>query len=200
MKQLAIQKITNFKNWDEIETLNDFSSPWVNGIPPETLFKAYYDDSYLYFQFMGAGTKPLVYVTDNSKMEVNNSERVEIFFRINEKMQPYYCLEMDAHGRVMDFRAKFYKDFEFDWNWPEPLFIQSNITDEAYTVQGKFSLTALKQLGLLTDSQIQIGLFRGHCIALEGDNATFEWISWADPKTPEPDFHVPSAFGILIMK
>lgn len=30
---------------------------------------------------------------------------------------------------------------------------------------------------------------------LDGPPPIEEWISWVDPKTPEPDFHVPSSFG-----
>ena len=26
------------------------------------------------------------------------------------------------------------------------------------------------------------------------------WISWVDPKVPTPDFHTPSAFGLMKMK
>lgn len=29
----------------------------------------------------------------------------------------------------------------------------------------------------------------------DGDDPIMEWISWVDPKTEEPDFHVNSSFG-----
>ena len=32
---------------------------------------------------------------------------------------------------------------------------------------------------------------------LDGPPPIEEWISWVDPKTPEPDFHVPSSLGWL---
>jgi hypothetical protein len=32
---------------------------------------------------------------------------------------------------------------------------------------------------------------------LDGPPPLEEWMSWVDPKTPEPDFHVPSSLGRL---
>jgi hypothetical protein len=130
-------------------------------------------------------------------MEVVHSERIELFFRANEKMQPYYCLEIDPHGRILDYKAKLYREFDKSWQWPDSLSIKALIEDENYTVQGVISLLVLKQLGLINNGQIEIGLYRGHCTKLNGNNASIKWISWVDPKTKRPDFHVPSSFGIL---
>jgi hypothetical protein len=44
------------------------------------------------------------------------------------------------------------------------------------------------------------GLYRGECVKLEGDKATLRWISWVDPKTANPDFHVASSFGKFILE
>ena len=112
-------------------------------------------------------------------------------------MSPYYCLEIDPYGRVLDYKAILYRKFDRNWQWPESLSIESKINDKNYTVEGKISLSILNQLDLINNNNIQIGLFRGHCTNLVGNAATLKWISWVDSKTPEPDFHVPSAFGIL---
>lgn len=197
MKQFSIPKLINFVSWDKVPKLSDFTYPWHKEESPLTTFSAYYDEKNLYFQFIAYGPEPLVFVEKNNKMEVIHSERVEMFFRADEKMHPYYCLEMDPYGRVLDYKAELYRKFNRNWQWPKPLSIETEIQDQKYTLQGKISLATLKQLNQIHNDQIQVGLFRGHCTKLEGKNAVIKWISWIDSKTPEPDFHVPSAFGIL---
>ena len=46
-------------------------------------FKAYYDDEKIYFQFKVNCKSPKVFVKNNNKIEVVNSERVEIFLLKN---------------------------------------------------------------------------------------------------------------------
>ena len=200
MKAYRIPKLTHTISWDELNPLTDFSYPWQKEKAPMTTFNAYYDENHIHFRYDSWGPKPIVYVENNDKSEVIDSERIELFFRRDEKMQPYYCLEIDPNGRVLDYKANFYREFDLDWVWPEPLDIQTNIEEGKYIVQGKLGIPVLKRLGLLKDGQIQIGLFRGHCIALKANKASLKWISWVDSKTEEPDFHVPTAFGILILE
>ena len=197
MKQFSIFKLENFTGWDKIDELNDFSYPWEKEESPSTTFKAYYNQNYIHFRFVASGPKPLVFVDKNHKMEVVYSERVEIFFRSNDKMNPYYILEIDPYGRVLDYKAQLHRKFDRNWQWPEPLFIETAINNKNYTVEGKISLFVLKQLDLINNCQIQIGLYRGHCTELKEKKASIKWISWIDSKTSEPDFHVPSSFGIL---
>jgi hypothetical protein len=199
MKQFLIPKLINFNNWDKAAELTDFTYPWEKEEPPATNFKACYDQNHLHFRFIASGPKPLIYIDTNDKMEVIHSERVELFFRINEKMQPYYCLEMDPNGRVLDYKANHYREFDRSWHWPDSLSIKTRIEDEnqGYMLQGKISLSVLKQLGLIHNNQIEIGIYRGHCTNLKGNKATIKWISWVDSKTKHPDFHVPSSFGVL---
>ena len=197
MKKFLIPKLIDFTSWEKVPELDDFSYPWQNEKAPITTLSAYYDQSHIHFRFIAFGSKPLVFIENNNKLEVIHSERVEIFFRSDQKMHPYYCLEMDPHGRVLDYKAELYRKFDRNWQWPESLSIESKINDKNYTVEGKISLSILNQLGLINNGHIQIGLFRGHCTNLAGKDALLKWISWVDSKTPEPDFHVPSAFGIL---
>lgn len=161
------------------------------------MFYSYYYDDYIHFRFVAFGPKPLIFVRKNDKLEVIESERVEIFFRSDDKMNPYYCLEMDPHGRVLDYKAHFYRKFQRNWKWPESLMIQTVITNEWYSVQGQISLNVLKELNLLKGQEIQIGLFRGHCTKINEQKGFIKWISWIDSKTKTADFHVPSSFGLL---
>jgi hypothetical protein len=199
MKQYVVAGTKDFISWEKVQPLTDFSCPGGKEKAPETQFQAYHNQSHLFFRYVALGAKPLVYVKENDKMEVLNSERVEIFFRRDHKMKPYFCLEIDPHGRVLDYKADYYRHFDRKWQWQEPLFLQTNIQHLRYTVQGRFSLVTLENLGLLKNKEIQVGLFRGHCTKLSNKNATMQWISWVDPKTQIPDFHVPDAFGKFLL-
>lgn len=200
MKQFIVPKISNFRSWEDVKKLDDFSYPWLNEKPPKTEFRAFFDRNNLYFRFYAWGGKPLVYVNNNDKKEVINSERVEIFFRPNEKMQPYYCLELDPLGRVLDYKANFYRDFDLSWQWPEDLEIETKVMDEGYCLKGKISLSILNKLDLIKNNQVQVGLYRGHCTEIVDGKASIKWISWLNSKTPQPDFHVPSSFGVFVLQ
>ena len=197
MKVFSISKLGSFDNRDGISSVDDFSYSWREEKAPKTIFQAYYDDIAIHFRFLAYGPTPFVFVKDNHKLEVIHSERVEIFFRTNEKMRPYYVLEMDPRGRVLDYKANHYREFDRSWEWPDSLAIQTSMEEDYYTLQGKFKIETLKRLNLIQDNEIQIGLYRGHCTEMLNGKANVKWISWIDSGTSEPDFHVPSSFGIL---
>lgn len=200
MKIYRVPLLKKIEQWQTIHALTDFSSPWCAGISPLTSFRAYHNREFLFFRFEALGDHPKVYVKNNHKMEVLPSERVEIFLRQDSKMKVYYCLEMDALGRVLDYKASFYRKFDYAWKWPDPLFISAEIKEDRYLLQGRLRIPKLIELGLLKNNKLEVGLFRAYCTALDGEKATLEWISWVNPGTEEPDFHVPEAFGLLVLE
>jgi hypothetical protein len=197
MKEYKVQHLTTFTSWEDINEITDFTAPWSKLEVPKTTFNAYILNGSIYFRFKAYGPRPLIYIASNHKLEVRYSERVEIFFRSSEEMCPYYCLEMDPHSRVLDYKANFYRHFDREWQWPEALNIKTAIEDGFYTLEGEVSLAVLRKLNLIHDSQIQIGLYRGHCTQLQHDKAEINWISWVDPKVVQADFHIPSSFGLF---
>lgn len=197
MKQYSIHKVNNFETWDIIKGTKDFSCASTNESLPETVFRAFYDDNFLHFQFVAFGNNPLVFVDKNAKSEVLQSERVELFFRSDKKMTPYFCLEIDANARIFDYKADYYRNFDYNWKWPEKLNINSQIIEKYYIIEGKLNLQTLKDMNLLKNNKIQIGIFRAHCAEIKENIASFTWISWIDAKTLKPDFHIKSVFGLL---
>jgi hypothetical protein len=200
MKTYILKNVQDFSDWSQIHTINDFNYPWQSEKAPETSFQAFYDSKDLYFRFVAFVLNPLIFVKDNHKDEVLKSERVEIFLRKDYRMTPYFCFEIDPLGRLFDYKASYYRQFEYTEHWIEPLFIHSVIENDKYCIQGKFNLKALRKLGLLINNEIQIGLFRAHCTKIENNKATFKWISWVKPDIEKPDFHVPTAFGTFLLK
>jgi hypothetical protein len=186
--------------WQHAESLVDFSYPWESGPAPLTSFKSVHGDRWIYFLFEVEDRQVHVDGVTNNKLEVIDSSRVEIFFRQNERLSPYYCLELDAAGRVLDYCGNFHRQFDFSWVWPtDSLVVKARRHPEGYTVEAAVSKDSLRALGLLsaTTPNLQAGLFRAECTRTVAARDHMRWISWIQPDSATPDFHIPSAFGVL---
>lgn len=180
------------------EELSDFIYPWENYTAPSMTFKSVHDNDWLYCFFQVEDDDIRTYVNTNEKAEVIYGDRVEIFFRQDEQLSSYYCLEVDPHARIYDYQAAHYRKFDVQWSWPSGhLRVRADRHPAGYSVKLALSLKSLHQLGLLKNEQLQVGLFRGKCIVPTRGNPEMRWISWAKPDSPTPDFHIPSAFGIF---
>ncbi|MEX1238177.1 MAG: carbohydrate-binding family 9-like protein [Cyclobacteriaceae bacterium] len=184
--------------WKKAGVLSDFRYPWESELPPPTKFKALHNDAWLYCLFEVHDDNVHIFRDKNDKSEVAASSRSEIFFRIDNKLTPYYCMEIDPSGRVMDYRATHYRQFDLGWSWPAGhLIVKTERRQDGYTVELAISMASLRQLGVLKGKTLEAGLFRGDCFPKENGGADFKWISWVKPDSKTPDFHIPSSFGVL---
>lgn len=184
--------------WNKAEILTDFVSPWENEKFEKIEFKALWDTKNLFFCFTVYDNNVHIDNKDNSIDSIGKSDRVELFFRINKSLDPYYCLEIDPSPRIMDFKAHPDKQFEFEWNWPKKdLTVKSQIDDNKFTVEIAISIASLKKLNLIRNNKIETGIFRAKY--KEVKNSIFEptWIAWVNPNTISPNFHTSTAFGNL---
>lgn len=200
-KSLIINGKTDADLWNQAEDLSNFQSPWDAEEIAEIQFKALYDDVNLYFSFKVFDSNVHIVSKDNSTDSINNSDRVELFFRADSAMTPYYCLEIDPTPRIMDFKALPHKVFDFDWNWPAGD-IEAKSTREAsyFVVEGAISLQSLKELNLLKNGKIETGIFRAKYNKTENNSFEPTWITWVNPNTEEPNFHIATSFGLLELK
>ncbi|GAA3648559.1 carbohydrate-binding family 9-like protein [Flavivirga jejuensis] len=197
-KQLIITGKGDSNLWDNAHVLTDFSSPWENKKEARTEFKALWDEDYLFFCFHVFDDTIHIDNTDTGFNSINVSDRVELFFRINPSLTPYYCLEIDPTPRIMDFKAFPNKDFNFDWDWPkQDLIVKSNSNNKRFTVEGKISMTSLKSLNLINNQTIETGIYRAKYYKQNDSTYKPVWITWVDPKTETPNFHIPDSFGVL---
>ena len=188
----------NDKAWKQAETLTNFASPWDKKEIDKIEFKALYNTEHLFFCFKVFDTEIYVDLTESSHQSINNSDRVELFFRADKNLNPYYCLEIDPTPRIMDFMAKPNKDFDFNWNWPtQDINVKSFKEDSCFTVEGAISLASLKQFNLLKDGKIETGIYRAKYNKQTNGSYEPTWITWVDPQTEQPNFHTPSSFGVL---
>ncbi len=143
---------------------------------------------------------------------------MEICFSRDPQMKEYYCIEIDSRGRAYDYRAAYYRQFDRTWHC-EGLETAATAGEKSYVVEGRIPLATFVALGFPQFSpgaRIPLGLYRaefshdpgGKSVEqsgsihtggrkLDGPPLIQQWISWVNPKTPEPDFHVPSSLGWL---
>lgn len=187
--------------WNKATALDDFISPWDSKLPSRIAFKALWDLEQLFFCFTVYDTEIHIEKKDNSKDSIGNSDRVELFFRPDNTLNPYYCLEIDATARIMDFIAYPDKNFNFDWSWPKgDLLVKSSINKDCFVVEGVISIASLRLFNLINNNQIEAGVFRAKYVKGDSDSYEPTWITWVNPDTETPNFHIPSSFGVLTLK
>lgn len=186
--------------WEKANCLKDFCSPWKEDEISKIEFRAFYDFENFFFKFIVFDSEIYIDKTDDSFESIGNSDRVELFFRNNQELNPYYCLEMDTKARLMDFRAYPNKKFDMSWKWPKTdLRIKSSRDAFSFAVEGQISMKSLESLNLLKENVLEVGVFRAKF--KKKDNLEYEptWITWVDPKTESPNFHIASSFGKFIL-
>jgi len=203
--------------WAQAVVEKRFVFPWKGVAAPETEFRALWDNEHLYFAFRVQDVDVVVVDNWRDERDAVFEDRVEIYFSRDDALREYFCAEIDPHGRVFDYRARFYRRFEPEWTFTG-LEAKGNRRHDGYEVEGRIPLRALAALGFPTARpgvKIRLGLYRaefshdrsGRAAALSarhtlgrqppGPPPVEEWISWVNPKTAEPDFHVPSSLGWL---
>ncbi|WP_294962398.1 carbohydrate-binding family 9-like protein [uncultured Flavobacterium sp.] len=186
--------------WEKANCLTDFVSPWSSDSVLKIEFRALWDQENFYFSFRVFDTDVYIDQKDDSVESICNSDRVELFFRSNDKLNPYYCLEIDPSTRLLDFYARPNKIFDYNWKWPENQIQLKSATDEiSFTVAGIISIASLENLDLIHDNAIEAGVYRAKFFKDENGNYEPTWITWVNPNTPEPNFHIASSFGKFVL-
>jgi hypothetical protein len=187
--------------WKQARLETQFTFPWEDRPAPRTEFRALYDERALYFAFRVEDDDVVLAEPYRTKQDVVCEDRVELFFALDERLAQYYCLEIDPLGRVLDYRASYYRKFDLSWNFPGLEAVGSR-TDDGYAVEGRIPWTSLESLRfppLDSGQPIKFGIYRAEFRHTNGPEWIESWISWVDPGTEEPDFHVPESFGYLKM-
>lgn len=189
--------------WADIPALSGgFHFPWENREAPLTVLRAYHDGTNVYFSFV-VHDQDVISVKDwQGESTVDKEDRVELFFagsnvdRPGEAgMERYYAIEVDPLGRVHDYSVEYYRQFDSDWALAG-LETAASVTAQGYSVEGKIPLASLNELKLIRDGIMRTGAYRAEFSASgDSDNPHMAWISWVNPNTPTPDFHVDASFG-----
>lgn len=167
----------------EVRTLH---APW-DGLEDETRFCCHSTADHFFFSFEVVDTTLLVTEPFINERCVDAGDRVELFFCPAAGMKKgYYCAEIDPCGHVMDYRAEYYRDFDFDWDFGS-IETDAELTPWGFRVGGSIARTELEQLGLDLDGGFLMGVFRGDY----RKDAPETWYSLVPTDDAEPDFHKP---------
>lgn len=164
-------------------------APW-SGLDNGTRFDCHSTADRFFFRFEVVDstltlTEPFV-----TERDVDPEDRVEIFFAQDEALeQPYYCAEIDAMGRAMDYKARFYREFDFGWNFLS-LETHAEITPWGYRVGGSIAREELSSLGLDLEGGFRMGVFQGEA----APGREILWYSLVPTDDAKPDFHQPKVF------
>ncbi|MBR0574298.1 MULTISPECIES: sugar-binding protein [Pasteurellaceae] len=203
---ISTNKIPNEQTWQSIpEISGSLNYPWEAIQAPKTVFKAFHDGISLYFNFVVEDKDVLVedgWKSDESTVDAE--DRVEMFFAgtsvdqpDNYKLHKYYSVEVDAKGRVHDYSVEYYRHLDSKWNL-KGLNTTGIQTEKGYIIQGSIPLESLRNLQLIReDNTMRVGVFRAEFSKTSSKETKMQWISWVDPNTTYPDFHVDSAFGVF---
>jgi len=198
--QVNVVEILNPIFWEKAHCLTDFSSPWKEEPILKIEFRALWDLENFYFNFRVFDANVYIDQSDNSTESICNSDRVELFFRKDDALNPYYCLEIDPSTRLLDFEARPNKVFDYNWKWPEKDIKLCSSKDEvSFTVAGSISIDSLRKLDLIDNNSIETGVYRAKFSKDKNGNYEPTWISWMNPKTETPNFHIASSFGKFIL-
>jgi len=165
-------------------TLTGLFAPW-DGIEDNTVFTCSADNEKLYFSYQVEDSTITLVEPFTNELDVNPEDRVEIFFSVSLEMDPYFCLEIDPLGHVMDYSCRYYRQYDYEWDMPS-LEVSSKLTGNGYEVSGNLSKSVLEELGINLDN-FYIGIFRADFHPDTPEN----WFSRLAPYRESPDFHIP---------
>ncbi len=199
--RISLDGVLTEPAWERANIETAFRFPWEERPLPGTEFRALFDTFALYFAFRVEDHDIVLAEHFRSKEDVVHEDRVELFFALDEELAQYFCLEIDPLGRVLDYRATHYRKFDFSWTFPG-LEVVGRQTGDGYAVEGRIRWEALQSLGFPPPDSgraLKFGIYRAEFRHTQGREYREGWISWVDPRTEEPDFHVPESFGYLKM-
>ncbi len=183
---------------DAGELLDDFSFPWLDRPCPRTEFQAVWNEAALRFRFDVDDDDVVAFEGVDQDESVLGSDRVELFFATDRNLdQTYFGAEMDPRGWVYDYSARYYRQFDPSWTFTG-LECRGEKRGDGYSVEGTIELESLRSMNCLNGKAIIAGIYRGE-FSHGVDGIVQDWISWVDPKTEKPDFHVPSSFGRFLL-
>lgn len=165
-----------------------------DGRQDRTVFSMGKDDSDYVFSFSVSDETPCSLLHTNSKRDLEREDRVELYLSPTADLSaPYYCAEIDPLGRVLDYRATYYRDFDYSWGFATLRTIHVQ-TATGYQIDCRISRTELDSLGI-TNANFHIGIFRAD---LDEAGKLVAWGSMT-PMNDPPDFHQPCMFSKIKM-
>ena len=178
-------------DWKNFKCTVGLNNPWSLNNKDSTFFAYRVSNEYFNFYFKTIDST-LTTSPFDKELSVAEGDRVEVFFSTDTTLNNYYCLELSPYGNILDYHAKYYREFDDKWNF-KSLEISTNINDTGFIVEGKINMNELKSLGL--EGEIYLGIFRADYL----NNKSIEWYTKTIPPSKKLDFHFPEVFERIVL-
>ena len=190
----AVLAVACTANPSPVEVGQGFESPALHapwsGMDNDTRFCCHSTAERFFFQFEVCDSTLTRTEPFTNERDVDPEDRVEIFFAAAGKLDhPYYCAEIDAEGRIMDYKAEYYRQFDFDWDFAT-METRAMLTPWGYRVAGSVSRSELESLGMDLEKGFWMGVFQGET----SPGRDMLWYSLIPTDDASPDFHQPKVF------
>lgn len=174
--------------------IDGLHAPW-DGLDDDTRFRCFTDQDFFYFFFEVNEPTLTLTVPYTGERDVDPEDRVEVFFSPREEMDIYYCAEIDPAGNIMDYEAKYYREFDYDWDF-DTMEVLTRIEDDSYIVSGRVSRKELTDLGIDLEKGFRMGVFRADF----RPDGSVNWYSAVPTADKSPDFHKPDLLFSAALK
>jgi uncharacterized protein (DUF362 family) len=167
-----------------------------NTTPIKTTVRALWGDAlYLAIDLENAGfnvdaSKPI----DVERTKLYEEDCAEIFLAPDAKNREHYFeIELGPRGHFFDIDVDHAKKTS-DTAWSAKLTIASRADEAAHVAHLEVAVRAPEIIAALApNARLPLGLFR-----IEG-KSPHTYLAWSPTRTERPNFHVPSAFGTLVL-
>lgn len=196
---VPVLEIRRQSGWEGAASV-EIRPPWND--PGRVVARAcfFFDDSLLHFAFYADDTTVNLF-TSGDELSVTKGDRMELFFASSGDLSDYFCFEISPAGKVLDYRAKYKRQFDYGWHLPG-LSVTTHIGSKGYVVRGEIPMSFIRRLwgrvqGDRRRHALYAGVFSADYYGEKEEDVV--WNSWVIPMSDKPDFHIPSALGRFIL-
>jgi hypothetical protein len=90
--------------------VKDFLCPWVDTVPQSTTFACWLDEDRFQFRFTVEDNDVVLQENWDGENTLEREDRVAFAISNDQEFGQLYCLELDAKGRVRDFKKTYSKE------------------------------------------------------------------------------------------
>ena len=176
--------------------VKDFLCPWVDTVPQSTTFACWLDQDRFHFRFTVKDDDVVLQENWDGENTLEREDRVAFAVSNDQEFGQLYCLELDAKGRVRDFKRDIHQKIDTSWTC-DGLVAKSQSTEEGYIVSASIpiaTLSSLSKQSIDANAMILAGLIRTDH---SSTSKSATWSSWQLPSTSSDSPYVRSSVNLM---
>lgn len=155
-----------------------------------TVFQWGVSDGKLRFRFDVLDSTPCDVGELKAERDLDYRDRVELYFSpTSDLSKPYYAVEMDAKGNILDYTVNYGHPFDYSWKC-RTVVTKAERTEGGYTVRGTIDVSELMEFGI-SQNMFWMGAFRAD---FKDSGELAGWYSYLPHPSGRANFHVPQMF------